>query len=542
MNEAALQADASLIVGTVTCPCLTRLSPPASCREKYTKNKLGIVYLGQKWRQVGVLVSTRFHEVMRQVQHLLGCGSAHVILGCPIPELRHPLLDKLSVVGYSVVAESGTVRGDALLQHEHIRALCDVSLYKGHLSASSAMQWTIDGVHINSIAAAPLEISTGVSGVAGTSGVIGLIVCTDPCPDAFFYGERLLLQSYLPQVAELLAQNAPNFLSSVAKNQAAHGNQSSRLPTPRKTSHRPVALQTWSQVVPQLQGLDPPKNEFISMLSHEMRSPLTAIKGYAILLQAYGTGNEHNGNSEIGENGKIGEHGEHGSTKRSEQNKEEELTPSRQREYLNIIMEQTDHLEVLMSDLLDLSRLQAGRLTLRYTQVNMIELCQRAIQVVQQHANQQFPHRYIFRCTLAPGLPQLWTDAHRMRQILTNLLENAVKYSPEGGTIEMLVSTESIPGNQDMFAITIRDDGIGIPLHQQPHLFEPFNRLEHPLTHDVPGAGLGLYITHKLVEAMSGRITLQSSEGKGTSITCLLPIKQPEKVALPENNGKDYVC
>ena len=480
------------------------------------------------------MVDIRFQEVMRQVQHLLACGSVHVILGCAVPELRHPLLDQLSVVGYSVVVESGTVRGSALLQHEDIRALCDVSLYKGHLSASSAMQWSIDGMHINSIAAAPLEAPTGVTdvtGAAGTTGVIGLIVCTDPCPDAFFYGERLLLQNYLPQFAELLVQNAPNFLSSSTKNQDAQVNLPSRPSAPRNTSHHPVASQVWSQIAPQLKGLDPPKNEFISMLSHEMRSPLTAIKGYAILLQAYGMGSVHNGNSEIDANSEDGEHSEQHSMESSEQNSGEELTPLRQREYLNIIMEQTDHLEVLLSDLLDLSRLQAGRLTLRYSQVNMVDLCQRAIQLVQQHANQQFPNCYTFRCTLAPELPPLWADAHRMRQVLTNLLENAVKYSPEGGLIEMLVSTESIPGNQDMFAITIRDDGIGIPLHLQPHLFEPFNRLEHPLTHDVPGAGLGLYVTHKLVEAMGGRITLQSSEGKGTSITCLLPMQQPEKVA-----------
>ena len=448
------------------------------------------------------------------------------MLGCPVLELRHPLLDQLSVVGYAVVAESGAVRGNALLQHEHIRALCDVSLYKGHLSASNAMQWSIDGVHINSIAAAPLEVSTDNTDAARNTSIIGLIVCTDPCPDAFFYGERLLLQSFLPQVAELLVQNVPNFLPSFAKNQAAQVHQPARLPAPRNTTHHPVASQAWAQVAPQLRGLNPSKNEFISMLSHEMRSPLTAIKGYAILLQAYGMGSTHNGNSE------PGEISESGSVERSEQNNGEELTPLRQREYLTIIMEQTDHLEILMSDLLDLSRLQAGRLTLRYTQVNIVDLCQRAIQLVQQHANQQFPHRYTFRCTLAPDLPSLLADAHRMRQILTNLLENAVKYSPEGGLIEMLVSTEFITDEQTMFVITIRDDGIGIPLHQQSQLFEPFNRLEHPQTHDVPGAGLGLYITYKLVEAMGGRITLHSSEGKGTSITCLLPMKQPEKVAL----------
>ena len=481
-----------------------------------------------------MLVDTRFHDVIRQVRHLLGCGSVHVMLGCTVPELRHPLLNQLSLTGYRVVADCGTVQGAALLQHEHIRALCDVSLYKGQLSASSAMQWRIDGVHIKSIAAAPLEIATGV---------IGLIICTDSGPDAFFYGERLLLQRYLPPIAEMLVVNAPNFLSSHAKNRATQANLPSTPLAARDTTHRPVVPQAWAQAVPQLKGLDPPKNEFISMLSHEMRSPLTAIKGYAILLQAYGMGGTHNADGND-------EYGEHGSMERTGQNDGEELTPSRQREYLDIIMEQTDHLEVLMSDLLDVSRLQAGRLALRYTQVDLADLCQRAVRLVQQHADQQYPGRFTFRCSVEPELPPLWTDAHRLRQILTNLLENAVKYSPEGGLIEILAHANHNPQNhtiapctnghapveptasdQNIVAITIRDDGIGIPLHQQSRLFEPFNRLEHPLTHDVPGAGLGLYITYKLVEAMAGSIALQSNEGKGTSITCLLPINQPEEAS-----------
>ncbi|MEO8971562.1 MAG: HAMP domain-containing sensor histidine kinase [Ktedonobacteraceae bacterium] len=485
-----------------------------------------------------MLVVTRLADVIKQVRHLLSCGSVHILLGCPVAELRHPLLNQIALTSFAVVADNGAINGMALLQHEHIRALCDVSVYKGQLSASSAMQWCIDGVSIHSIAAAPLEVSQVPTGLAGSTGIIGLIVCTDASPDAFSCGERLLIQRYLPQIAELLVQEAADCLFSHAKNSATQTHLPSALVLPRNTAHhdrlaRPVA--------PQLTILDPLKNEFISMLSHELRSPLTAIKGYAILLQAYGI----NGNSD--ENSDAGNAG---------LNSVEELTPMRQREYLDIIMEQTNHLEVLISDLLDMSRMQAGRLALHYTQVDITDLCQRVMQLVQQHADQQFPDHYTFRCTIAKDLPPLWTDARRMRQILTNLLENAVKYSPEGGLIEILAhvpetsDASSIPDiafsgsstneqtatssarQQDMFAITIRDNGIGIPLQQQPHLFKPFSRLEHPLTQDVPGAGLGLYITCKLVKAMGGNITLQSSEGKGTSITCLLPVREPDTIAF----------
>lgn len=483
-----------------------------------------------------MLADRRLQDVMQQVRHLLSCGSVHIVLGCPVPELRHPLLNQLSISGYTVVLDSGEISGASLLRHEHMRALCDVSLYKGHLCASSAMQWSIDGASIHSIAVAPLEVAPGA--VTHATGVIGLVICTDASPDAFSYGERLLLQRYLPRIIELLARDAAGCLPLHAQNSTTQAYVPSTIQVPHNTVHqgefaRPVA--------PRLKILDPLKNEFISMLSHELRSPLTAIKGYAILLQTYGfnsTGEEH---SDTGNGGFSSV---------------EELTPIRQREYLDIIMEQTNHLEVLISDLLDISRMQAGRLALRYTQVNLAELCQRAVQLVQQRADQQYPHCYTFRCTIAPEFPTLWTDAHRMQQILTNLLENAVKYSPEGGLIEIFAqlpaishtssSTDSaseasstiehatapIAKQQGMFAITIRDNGIGIPLQQQSYLFQPFSRLEHPLTQDIQGAGLGLYITHKLVEAMGGTITLQSSEGKGTSMTCLLPINQPENVTF----------
>ncbi len=465
-----------------------------------------------------MLGDRHLQDVTREMRDLLSCGSVHVVLGCGIAELRHPSLKDVSHVGYKVIAECGPVRGVTLLSYEHVRALCDVALYKGQLTASSAMHSCIDDTTIRSIAAAPIEVAQ-----PAMHGVVGLIICTDARPDAFSCGERLLLQQYLSQMAHQLVQDIIDDTSHSTKNGTARSSPATAvLASPKQHS----AYTT--PIIPRRKVLEPMKNEFISMLSHELRSPLTAIKGYAILLQAYGINSENSDSS---------------------QSDGEELTPVRQREYLDIIMEQTNHLEVLIGDLLDVSRMQAGKLALRYSLVDMAELCQRVMHVVQQRAEQQFPERYTFRCVIAPDLPALRTDAHRMRQILTNLLENAVKYSPEGGVIEILASlsnTHALPsadtdvpvlnchmaeqdrGQQNMFVITVRDHGIGISLQQQPQLFQPFSRIEHPLTHDVPGMGLGLYITSKLVEAMGGSIHMESSEGKGTSITCLLPINRPK--------------
>jgi two-component system, OmpR family, sensor histidine kinase VicK len=132
-----------------------------------------------------------------------------------------------------------------------------------------------------------------------------------------------------------------------------------------------------------------------------------------------------------------------------------------------------------------------------------------------------------------------------VQQILTNLVENAIKYSPTGGLIEIQAhlssnclrsctcvycrgnysETEEIFSPHTIFAcITVRDQGIGIPHQQQSSLFKPFTRLAHPATRHVSGTGLGLYIARKLVEAMHGQVDLRSSEGRGTAITFTLPV------------------
>lgn len=279
--------------------------------------------------------------------------------------------------------------------------------------------------------------------------------------------------------------------------------------------------------VSQQKELDRLKNEFLSMVSHELRTPLTAIKGYIGLLQGQSRKDE----------GLPPDAGQ-------------EVNPARQQQYLEIIMEQTSQLEVLISDLLDVSRIQSGRLTLRPASINITQLCQRIVQVIQGRERVQTKEKFHFRCTFAPDLPHIWADAQRVQQVITNLIENAVKYSPNGGLIEVIVSArrafqglkepseenENLSGKTRsplMVHITVRDQGIGIARHQQTRLFKPFSRLEHPLTTEVPGTGLGLYITRRLVEAMGGGVILRSAEGRGTSITFTLPAIHPDEAASP---------
>ncbi len=257
--------------------------------------------------------------------------------------------------------------------------------------------------------------------------------------------------------------------------------------------------------------------EIVSVVGHELRAPLSIIKGYAALLQAYGGASEGS---------------------------DPALTPERQRHYLTVVMEQTDLLELLVNDLLDMARLQRGKLALRPRVVDVGALCRRVVQLGQLRADQREPGKYRLECRLSAQLPPILVDAERLQQVLINIVENAVKYSPQGGRIileaglqEVQERSARVPGNQRGAArihIVVRDQGIGIPTRYATRLFQPFERLGQSATSRIPGTGLGLYITHQLIEAMDGTIDVHSCEGHGTDVTITLPAVSPRETEAPE--------
>jgi signal transduction histidine kinase len=406
---------------------------------------------------------TRFYNLTFQLRNLLDCGTVNLLIGCPEPQLRHPLLDLFPINSYRYAGSYGESNIDFLLKDEKIRALCDLAVQSGQVQSTSDVQMHSDDFSVKSIAVAPLE---------GSGGLLGLFLLTDPHSETFSYGERLLLSSYIRIAAKGVEQVLRNL-------------------------HIDVQDQ---------------RDEFISMIGHELRTPLTSIKGYAALLQAYGA-----------------------------ESSTPEMTPARQREYLNTIIEQVDHLEVLISDLLDMSHIHTGRLTLRFTEFDVALLCRQMAELAQQQADRQQAGRYDIRCLLDAELPPVLADPDRVQQVLTNLLGNAIKYSPGGGRIEILASQTHISFSSNCYSpsgllqealiapvspmvyITVRDWGFGIAHEQLSLLFKPFSRLEHAVTNQIPGAGLGLYITHKLVEAMNGHVIVCSIPDQGTSVTFTLP-------------------
>jgi two-component system phosphate regulon sensor histidine kinase PhoR len=222
------------------------------------------------------------------------------------------------------------------------------------------------------------------------------------------------------------------------------------------------------------------KNEFVATISHELRTPLAAIYGAALTLR------------------------------RNDPKLE------RQRdELLAIVAAEAERLARIVNDILWVSRLESGTLSVAVERCDAVELATSVVAA----ANAHVPPNVTIRLDVAAGVPPVAADADKLRQILANLLDNAVKYSPDGGTIRLAVS-----GGDDAVAFAVRDDGLGIPAAEQARIFEKFYRLDPELTRGVGGTGLGLYITRELVRRMGGRVTVESREGEGSTFRVELPV------------------
>jgi PAS domain S-box-containing protein len=224
------------------------------------------------------------------------------------------------------------------------------------------------------------------------------------------------------------------------------------------------------------------KSTFISVISHELKTPVSLIKGYASTLRRDDV--EWDRNTLL--------------------------------DGLRVIEEEADKLTELIDNLLDATRLQAGTLALQFGSVALDNLAGRLAEKFRtQSAN------HIIITDFPPNFPSIQGDERRLSQVLSNLISNAIKYSPKGGRI-------TIKGQvlNDAVQISVSDEGIGIAPEQQEHLFERFYRVDNALTRETQGAGLGLYIVRSIVEAHGGRIWVDSSPGQGATFTFTLPLTQ----------------
>jgi PAS domain S-box-containing protein len=227
---------------------------------------------------------------------------------------------------------------------------------------------------------------------------------------------------------------------------------------------------------------DRAKTEFVSMVSHELRTPMTSIKGYTdlLMMEAVGT-----------------------------------LT-DKQRNFLSVIKGNAERLKMLVDDLLDISRIESGRMEVSPEEMQVGDVIDQAIKVMKARAEEE---ELTLRSNVPSELPIVQADPDRVNQILTNLLENACRYTPADG--EVIVSAD-VQG--DEVVISVRDTGIGITPEDQRKIFDRFFRAEDPVVQKAPGTGLGLSIVKSLVEMQGGQLEVESEPEEGSTFTFTLPV------------------
>jgi PAS domain S-box-containing protein len=260
---------------------------------------------------------------------------------------------------------------------------------------------------------------------------------------------------------------------------------------------QPVGVVTVLSDVTLLQELSDMKTEFVSMVSHELRTPLTSIQGFAQTLRYDVDGH---------------------------------FDQDARAEFLEIIEGECQRLLTMINELLDASRIEAGRaLALNWGQVSIPEILDKVVKLQAAAAT-----RHEFALDLTPDFPLIEADRDRIEQVLTNIVSNAIKYSPDGGTVR--ISGRRRNGE---VLVSVADEGLGMNEAQLGLLFQRYQRAESDASRRIRGTGLGLYLTRGLVEAHGGRIWAESAgPGKGSTFSFLLPIKRvEEKPEKPEAQG-----
>ncbi|MDP2666265.1 MAG: HAMP domain-containing sensor histidine kinase [Candidatus Diapherotrites archaeon] len=234
----------------------------------------------------------------------------------------------------------------------------------------------------------------------------------------------------------------------------------------------------------QRRQIDKSKTEFLSITSHELRSPITPIRGQLQLL----------------ESGFLGH-----------------LSP-KQKTSIRMALRNVDRLDKIISDLLEISRIEAARLKFNYRKVDIPSL----VRDVAEEMHNYLPSKHIVILTNMDSIPPVDADPDRLAQVLRNLLNNAIKFSPPHSEIKVEVRKRT----KDVL-FSIHDKGIGLTVEEQRNLFTPFFQAEQTINREHPGVGLGLAICKGIVEAQGGTIWLDSKKGKGSTFSFTLPYLPP---------------
>ncbi|MTI09177.1 hybrid sensor histidine kinase/response regulator [Curvivirga aplysinae] len=239
------------------------------------------------------------------------------------------------------------------------------------------------------------------------------------------------------------------------------------------------------------------KSEFLSSMSHELRTPLNSILGFAQLLK----------------------------------NSKRNPLSERQQTQMKFIIDGGEHLISLIDEVLDLAKIEAGKMTFNYSAISTCRLIRECLSFMNTISNDK---NVTLIDETSEDVPNIWADPLRAKQILLNLLTNAVKYNIQDGKVWISTKVQ----NKDTLRIQVRDTGKGIPIHQQTDLFQPFSRLGEE-TKQIAGTGIGLFLSKKLITEMKGTIGVESIEGQGSIFWIDFPTtdqKDKEPVIEPLEN------
>jgi two-component system cell cycle sensor histidine kinase PleC len=226
------------------------------------------------------------------------------------------------------------------------------------------------------------------------------------------------------------------------------------------------------------------KSEFLANMSHELRTPLNAINGFSEIMAGEMFG---------------------------------PLGHARYKEYAGDILSSGQHLLALINDILDMSKIEAGKMTLRFEPVSVEEVVDDTLRLVRQRAEKAGLKMRVH----LPQLPDIQADYRALKQILLNILTNAIKFTPSGGTI----TVSAVPTDSFMH-LYVADTGIGIAPKDMERLARPFEQIENQFSRTKEGTGLGLALTKSLIEMHSGRLEVDSTVGQGTTVSVILPLTQ----------------
>jgi two-component system phosphate regulon sensor histidine kinase PhoR len=240
----------------------------------------------------------------------------------------------------------------------------------------------------------------------------------------------------------------------------------------------------------ELRRLEKIRKDFVANVSHELRTPLTSIKGY---VEALLDGAKDD--------------------------------PAASVKFLEIILKQSDRLNLIIEDLLELSKIESGGISLKEEPLELRSVIDRTLSIITPIAEKNH-HRLV--TAVDPSLPPVAGDEGRLVQVLTNLLDNAVKYTPAGGTITVGAKLAPLLGNVDppvgTIELSVADTGIGIPEEDRPRVFERFYRVDKARSRELGGTGLGLAIVKHIVEGHGGQVWVEANHPQGSRFVVRLPI------------------